>query len=686
MRGDRIVGLLAATAGMVLAAGAASTPAAPVSSSPDSVVGRIRSDTTYSLAPIVVRAARIGPQAVLDRLPGEATSIDLAPHRDRLTTTAEILEQVPGLHVAGTGGSFSSASIRGSDASQVSVYLDGVPLSHTGLGVVDLADLPFAGLDRVEVYRGFAPPELAGASLGGAINLVTRLPQPGGPRQRHSTVVLGAGSFGTSRIGISQEFSGGAWSGLAIFDHRETRGDFDYLDDGGTPLNPTDDAVVQRGNNWQRADELLVRVGRTLSSGELRLLDQWVRRDGGVPGIASQTSARARRGAEWNLASAEARFPGLASGRVGLLGRVYYQWRRDRFSDPDEIGLGYQDNRDDTHTYGVHTGLQFRLPVVQRLGFDVEARRERLDPTRRYPLEERGPERVRTVLEAALEERWVIGPLGLHAGLRSSRRTDDFPGHALTVYSRVPAISGTDVRTEPRLGFRLQVWRGLSARGSWGRYHRDPSFLELFYDGGSTSGRSNLVPEHGTNRDLGLTWNSDRGPLDLRLATSHFDNRVDDPILFLPAGTVFVVSNIGAARVRGEEVSWHAAASRSRPRWRLEGNFTRLDARDLGVDRSWYAGKTLPGRPARELWQRLEVRLGPVDLGYEYRHVGQNFLDRYNLQVVERRDVHSIDARIAARGAGLRFELRNLGNERTADILGFPLPGRALFMTASYKL
>ena len=94
----------------------------------------------------------------------------------------------------------------------------------------------------------------------------------------------------------------------------------------------------------------------------------------------------------------------------------------------------------------------------------------------------------------------------------------------------------------------------------------------------------------------------------------------------------------------------------------------------------------LPGRPARQLWQRVALRLGPVDLAYEYDHLGRNYLDRWNREVVAQRDLHGIDVRVGGRGIGVQLGLQNLTDERAADVAGFPLPGRTFFLTTSYKL
>lgn len=647
-------------------------------------------DSARWVKPIVVRATRIPPQEVLDRLPGHTHVVELSPLRDQITTTAEALEAVPGLHVSNYGGlgSYSTVSIRGAGAGQVSIYLDGVPLGHAGLGVQNLADLPFAGLDRLEVYRGFAPNDFPGAGPAGAINLVTRTSRPGGPPMSRSAFVAGAGSYGTTRLGGSFESRSGPWSVLAVADLLSSDGNFDFDDDIGTPLETLDDRVVPRSNNWQRADELLLRFGRTLpAAGELQCVNSLVRREHGVPGIGSYQSEVARGGTVYDVLSASARWPVLAGGRLGVSTQFHHQWRRDTFSDPEsEIGLGRQDNRDQTREWGGHLALDARLPLSQQAGLDVEARHERFVPYRRYPAETLGPDQVRRSLVAGLEDRLhLLGRLEVTGGIRLSWTEDAFAGDLRTPYSQRPARSASRRDIEPRLGLLLRLPAGFTARANGGEYHRTPGFLELFGDGGSIAGSSDLVPESGRNRDLGLQYDSAGWGVAIRLAGAVFRNRVDHWITFLPQSQrTFVARNIGSARIEGDEWSWRLAASGSQPRFCLEGSLTRLDARDLGVDISWYAGRVLPGRPARELHQRAELRLGAVLLGYDYEHLGRNYLDRRNREVVARRDLHGLEARAGWRGLGLHAGIRNLTDERAADVAGFPLPGRTIYVTTTY--
>ena len=73
---------------------------------------------------------------------------------------------------------------------------------------------------------------------------------------------------------------------------------------------------------------------------------------------------------------------------------------------------------------------------------------------------------------------------------------------------------------------------------------------------------------------------------------------------------------------------------------------------------------------------------------WETNAIADNFLDRANVRRVGSRLLHDVGVELALPLPGLRvtLEAKNLGDDRTRDALGFPLPGRTLFATLSYGL
>jgi iron complex outermembrane receptor protein len=261
-----------------------------------------------------------------------------------------------------------------------------------------------------------------------------------------------------------------------------------------------------------------------------------------------------------------------------------------------------------------------------------------------------------------------------------------------------------DVFLSPRLGARWRVADAVTVKGNVGRYFRPPTVVELFGDRGFVGGNARLRPEVGTTGDLGAVVAPGRpvGPLDrLYLEAALFATDATDLIALLPtAGRVTRAGNIGSARLLGVEI---AVAARLARTLAVTGNYTLLDTRQssasVAVD-----GKQLPGRPRHEVYLRadLEHRVGAVGLGgfVDVTLVSGNYLDEGNLNEVPARRLVGLGASVEPTpGLKVAARVQNLFDTQTetvdsaigptpravADVLGYPLPGRAFYATADYR-
>ncbi len=148
-------------------------------------------------------------------------------------TVDEALRNVPGVEIrrSGSYGKTSSITIRGANANQVQVLVDGVRVKSPTLGQVDLSDLSPDLIERIEIIRG-AQSTLYGAdAIGGVVNIITRK-GAGGPFQ--ASVQQEVGNYDTlaSRATVS-----GAWKILNYAlsaSHFESNGQFQ---NDGTDVN-----------------------------------------------------------------------------------------------------------------------------------------------------------------------------------------------------------------------------------------------------------------------------------------------------------------------------------------------------------------------------------------------------------------------------------------------------------------
>jgi iron complex outermembrane receptor protein len=119
----------------------------------------------------------------------------------------------------------------------------------------------------------------------------------------------------------------------------------------------------------------------------------------------------------------------------------------------------------------------------------------------------------------------------------------------------------------------------------------------------------------------------------------------------------------------------------------LSGGLTRMSTRDQGPVPHWN-GRRLPLRPAFQGFARLDWRRGGFRAVGDLHYIGEDFLDRANLQRVPDRLLAGASLSFGPEAGGLRFtvEGKNLGDDRVSDIGGFPLPGRALFASCELRL
>ena len=135
-----------------------------------------------SLGTVVVTATRVEqPIEQATRSIAVITSDQIqSQHADAVT---DVLREVPGLTVTQLGSSGSSASvfIRGADADQTLMLIDGVEMNSPSLGEFNFGDLTTDNVGRIEVLRGAGGTLYGSEAVGGVINVITKRGE-GAPR------------------------------------------------------------------------------------------------------------------------------------------------------------------------------------------------------------------------------------------------------------------------------------------------------------------------------------------------------------------------------------------------------------------------------------------------------------------------------------------------------------------------
>lgn len=602
----------------------------------------------------------------------------VSPH----DSAADLVGRTTGVHRRQSGViEEGRVSIRGSGSAQVQVYLDGVPLETASGEGVGLGLIGAEGLARVEIFKSFAPVEFGADAIGGVISLRSRPIRPGfGGR-----FALSAGSFTTISAGAETSYGGQANDVSLRVQFQRTAGDFSFLDDNGTPLNPADDATVSRRNNeqqlihpqltWQhRLDD---RTRFTFTTHVFRL-------DRGVPGLQNFQSTSADKSlTEW-LGQGEFRREGLAGGSSSLSNTVYFRVIKSQFSDPaGEIGLGAaQDNDNDTLVLGdrflwrtdLNRGLALRAAAEYTFEWFRPEDFAAADPTGSAS----SRQQISLTAEPFLRffgDRLALTPQARFTAAFYDLNNDD-PSRADrgTFF-----LSRTETQVSGRLG---ASWTpplpGLTFKAAGGRMVRLPRFGELFGDQGTVLGNPQLNSESAWQFDGGLLWQKAwRGGVggldDMRLEANYFESHLQDLIQFEIASGIARADNVGEAVVRGAEAVVAIGFARH---FRLTNNYTYQRALDRGTN----PGRRLVGRPEHELHSELACEFGPVSSALKLAFLDNQYLDALNTQKVNNRlELAASAAWLIKRHYRLGVEVRNLTDTQIVDAIGFPLPGRAVY-------
>jgi outer membrane receptor protein involved in Fe transport len=622
-------------------------------------------------------------------------------------TLTEALSNTVGVQVRRFGGlgDFSTVSVRGFSPGQVQVYLDGVPLSRADNETVNLSDLPLDAVDHVEVYRSVTPLAFAQSGPGGVVNIVTRRPTD----QPIAAVSASGGSFDTRKASLAYGTASGAWDGLVFAQYLGSAGDFTFTDERFKD-DPTIPRQQTRINNAFDQGDLTTRLAYHDDPFTLALTTDTFAKSQGVPGRSTVQSTTGHLDTVRSLGQVDLNIapPGLP---LGIDASAFGLYQSQAFSATADLAFPTTDSLDRTNVVGAQVLARGALGAHNVPGLLLAGSGERFlahDGVGQFgkTLPGTAPARTRTRFTVAGEDEILLfgERVSIVPGVRWEYYHDVFPGDPLIL---VPALdlAGTinhDFVT-PRLGTRADLGSGFTFLGNVGRSARVPNLTELFGNSGivHANERHPLQPETATNWDAGGRWRcpwTNHVLTDATFEYAYFGSNVKDLIVLVPSSqSIFVPTNIGAATIRGDEVSVRGSFW---DRLLLTTNYTYQDARDEGEE-AFARGKRVPGRPANEAYVRLELvwstdrplplgelgaRLWPGRLYWDADLIGENFLDRANRQRVDGRALYGVGLDVALPWSGFRvaWEVKNLTNDQTEDALGFPLPGRSMFVTVSY--
>ncbi len=181
------------------------------------------------LDPVVITATKLETRA--EQL---GASVTVVPGDDvqryHYETVEDVLRTVPGVEIRRSGsiGKLSNISIRGANANQVQVLVDGVRVKSPTTGQADLSDISPDLIERIEVIRGPQSTLYGADAIGGVVNIITRK----GKGPISGTVEGAAGNYDT--------YTGRGWFG-GTYSLLDYSGSISHLESNGQFKNDSSD-------------------------------------------------------------------------------------------------------------------------------------------------------------------------------------------------------------------------------------------------------------------------------------------------------------------------------------------------------------------------------------------------------------------------------------------------------------
>lgn len=596
-------------------------------------------------------------------------------------SSAEVLQEVVGVDVqrSGSSASMATATIRGSDSYQTPVYLAGIRINDDISGAADLSTVPLWMVQRVEVFRGNAPFSVDRLGLSGAVIF-----EPKRPTRTRVGALAQLGSFGELEGWSMAEVGAPSASALVGLRSFRTQGDFGFWNDHGQRFIRNETYEPRINSNVRDLEAWSIGDTQLPGGGHLTFLLNALRREQGVPGIATTQAESSRAERQRLLTGISARLPCASGGKCTLSVESNLLQEQTAVHDPGmELwslaarwvgatglrtaqGLGVRVRVNEGWELGLHAGYQAASLGVDRLGY-LASRAERHGAA------------LSADSQLQLSQDWLLYAM-VHAQCQVTNGASET---ARGWNDKTSNDCGT--LPEARVGTALALTPELTALGNVSHTVRVPTLGELYGTGPTVAGNPELKREDGRNADVGLRGQWASGQSELAIDTFVFGRWSRELVRYRRTSlNAFSPYNVGRARILGVEL---AIASRWFEVLETRTALTGLDPKettDSSIDTTPndvlpYTSQLLFNQwiGVASPWKRFGLR--NAGLGARYFYAASRFADVAGLGVLPARQSWSLegDLHLQRPDIALRAAVDNLLDARLSDFIGLPLPGRA---------
>jgi vitamin B12 transporter len=597
---------------------------------------------TRKLEPVVVTATKLETPA--EQLGASVTVVtDEDFQTYHYATVDEALRQVPGVEIRRSGslGKTTSITIRGANANQVQVLVDGVRVKSPTLGEAELSDFAPDLIERIEIIRGPQSTLYGADAIGGVVNIITKK----GKGPFSATVEQEVGNYDTLR---SRGTVSGAWQWFDYAlsaSHLESNGHFqnDGMSENAVSLRlgaslPANSSVAFT-LRWNETNTDLPVKFLTVPLPRDPIIDH---NNTNLSDTLILSLAGHTRPVSWWESDA----------RVGLYHNT------NIFIDLPDFGFACAfkpcefPSRTRVARREAEWDNHFHVGSWSTSTFGLELRHEEADSQGAFPFAADSDTRSGFFQQTFrfFDRLFMSGGVRVEDNSRFGRSTTE----------------------RGSLSYLVKEW-GTRLHGGAGSGFRAPTFNDLFFPGFSDA---SLKPEHSFSYDFGVDqrlW-KDR----VRLGLTYFQNEFRDLISFVFTATAPFVKGVNIGRARSAGIEFVSEVDLT-DTLTVAVNYTYTDSENLAINQllpreprhRWNGTVTWRPLPRLTLFTQVNAvteqfepiggASGVYNSGHTRIDVGGTYrlLNHYAF-------VQSVD---------LTARVQNVLNERYAEVRGFPALG-----------
>lgn len=583
---------------------------------------------TASPDEIVITATRI-PQA-LNKTISDTTVLNEQEIRNSgASDVSTLLRSLAGVEVSQVGGLGSSASVymRGTNANQVLVLIDGVRVNSATTGSTALEHIMLDNIERIEVVRGNVSSLYGSEAIGGVIQIFTK--------QGHSAPAFnasaGVGNQGTQRM--SAGYSGVV--GDTSFSVNAGR----VKTDGVSAMNPSLMPGANPNNNGYDNNTVDAQIKHALNA------------DHALSAAVFSTRGNISYDNQYNTLTTDVNNTVENIDKVSLasddqLSAMWHsQVRLAQGTDDSHNYLnGVQTSRYQTQSNQLAWQNNLKIADGQQLSLSAET------------------------LGQAVTSDTLFTQITRNVNSLLGGYTGEYGAQQVQLNVRQDSYSDFGTANTGLLGYGLTFADSWRATASVSNAFKAPTFDDMYYPlAGGYQGNPNLKPERSQNEEIGLHYAANGQRVD----AVYFDNRISDLIAITSAYTTMI--NINQAEITGQELSYMGDFGSKH----LKASLTLQNPRDTAT------GLVLPRRAKEFATIAASHDLGVMNMGAEARYSGErqdgtHTLSAYSLFNLTAR--YTIDAHL-----NLLARMDNVFNVDYSEVYGYNTLGRTLFVGLNYQ-